>query len=77
MATFKIALRQLRKRYVGKQLSLAASLGCTESAVSFWEHGRRLPLRQVQARIIDCLRAAGAKPGEIEELQNAYDDGRG
>jgi transcriptional regulator with XRE-family HTH domain len=74
IVAFDMLLRRLRKTYVGKQLSLAASLGCTESAISFWEHGHRLPWRRAIPRIIACLREAGASKGEILELQGAYDE---
>ncbi len=73
MTTFHIVLHRLRRRYVGKQIALATSLGCTEAAISFWEHGRRLPLQTLLPRIVECFRASGAPAIEIEELQQAYD----
>jgi DNA-binding transcriptional regulator YiaG len=72
MGTFDIVLHRLRKRYFGKQFSFATNVGCTESAVSFWERGRRLPWRRVMRRIVDCLRTAGAQSDEIDELESAY-----
>jgi transcriptional regulator with XRE-family HTH domain len=72
MTTFQVVLCRLRKRYIGKQLALAASIGCTEAAISFWEHGRRLPLRTLLPRIVECLHAGGAGVMEIEELQQEY-----
>jgi DNA-binding XRE family transcriptional regulator len=76
MTTFHIVLHRLRKRYIGKQLTLATSLGCTEAAISFWEHGRRLPLRTLLPRIVECFRGNGALATELEELQQAYDHRR-
>ena len=73
MHTFNTVLYRLRKRYIGKQLALATSVGCTEAAISFWEHGRRLPLRTLLPRIVECFRAGGAPVNELEELQCAYD----
>lgn len=73
MTTFRIVLHRLRKRYIGKQLALATSLGCTEAAISLWEHGRRLPSRSLLPRIVECFRASGARTSEIEELQGAYE----
>jgi len=73
MITFNIVLHRLRKRYIGKQLTLATNLGCTEAAISFWERGRRLPLRTLLPRIVECFRACGARANEIEELQSAYE----
>jgi transcriptional regulator with XRE-family HTH domain len=76
MSTFHIVLLRLRKRYIGKQLALATSLGCTEAAISFWEHGRRLPLEALVPRIVECFRGNGAHAAELEELQQAYDHRR-
>src|SRR5690349_3512111 len=75
MLNFHTILHRLRKRYIGKQLALAASLGYTEAAVSFWESGRRLPLRAVLPRILECFRTGGASESEIGTLQRAYDGG--
>ena len=73
MSHFNLVLRRLRKTYVGKQLSLAASLGYTEAAISLWENGERLPLRRTQAKIVECLRNAKAQSVELRALQDAYD----
>jgi transcriptional regulator with XRE-family HTH domain len=73
MPTFKTVLYRLRKRYIGKQIALAGSLGCTEAAISFWENGRRLPLRAALPRILECFRIEGASVTELETLQRAYD----
>ena len=77
MLDFHKVLRQLRKRYIGKQLGLAASLGCTEAAISFWERGRRLPLRPALPAMLECFRIGGASPNEVEALQRAYDRRKG
>jgi hypothetical protein len=76
MTAFRDILFRLRKTYVGKQYALAASLGCTEAAVSFWEHGRRLPNRMLLPRIVVCLRENGAEADEIAELELAYEGHR-
>jgi DNA-binding XRE family transcriptional regulator len=73
MTTFKDVLQRMRKQYIGKQFTLAVSLGCTEAAISFWEHGRRLPQRTLLTRIVTCFRASGARPDEVAELQQAYE----
>src|ERR1039457_5702790 len=73
MLNFNAILHRLRKRYIGKQLPLAPSLGCTEAAISFWERGRRLPLSAVLPRILECFRTCGASESEIETLQRDYD----
>lgn len=72
MAEFKEVLHRLRKRYLGKQFTLAAALGCTEASVSYWEHGRRLPQRDLLPRLIECFRNNGAQEAEVSELQEAY-----
>lgn len=77
MLDFHKLLRRLRKRYIGKQLGLAASLGCTEAAISFWESGRRLPLRPALPAMLECFRIGGASPSEVETLQRAYDSRKG
>jgi len=73
MTTFKDVLQRLRKQYIGKQFTLASNLGCTEAAISFWEHGRRLPQRTLLTRIVKCFRASGAGADEVVELQQAYE----
>ncbi len=73
MLNFHEVLRRLRKRYIGKQIGLAASLGCTEAAISLWESGRRLPLRPAVPAMLECFRMGGASLNEIETLQRAYD----
>jgi transcriptional regulator with XRE-family HTH domain len=72
MTHFHTILHRLRKRYVGKQLTLAGSIGCTEAAVSYWERGRRRPLEAILTRITECFRAGGARQDEIDKLQRAY-----
>lgn len=73
MAAFKDVLHRLRKQYLGKQFTLAATLGCTEAAVSYWEHGRRRPQRELLSRLLECFRASGAQEPEVMELHDAYD----
>src|SRR5713226_3892622 len=73
MTKFKDVLHRLRKQYMGKQFTLAASLGCTEAAISFWENGRRMPHRTLLPHIAECFRASGAPVNEITELQQAYE----
>ena len=73
MAAFKDVLHRLRKQYLGKQFTLAATLGCTEAAVSYWEHGRRRPHRKLMPSLLACFRASGAQEPEIMELHDSYD----
>jgi transcriptional regulator with XRE-family HTH domain len=75
MAAFKDVLHRLRKQYLGKQFTLAATLGCTEAAVSYWEHGRRRPQQELLPRLLECFRASGAQEPEVTELHEAYDGG--
>jgi len=75
MHAFKDVLHRLRKQYLGKQFTLAATVGCTEAAVSYWEHGRRRPQRELLPRILECFRASGAREPEVMELREAYDAG--
>ena len=42
-AGFADVLRALRRWHFGKQLALAAAVGCTEAAISYWENDKRAP----------------------------------
>lgn len=75
MAAFKDVLHRLRKQYLGKQFTLAATLGCTEAAVSYWEHGRRRPQPELLPQLLECFRESGAQEPEVMELYEAYDGG--
>ena len=54
------SVRDLRQRFVGKQLCLSHAVGCTVAAVSFWESGKRLPQRSTLSRILHALAHEGA-----------------
>lgn len=73
MAAFKDVLYRLRKQYFGKQFTLAATLGRTEAAVSYWEHGRRRPQPELVPRLLECFRVRGAQELEVTELHESYD----
>jgi transcriptional regulator with XRE-family HTH domain len=73
MSAYPVLLRRLRKRYIGKQISLATSLHCSEAAVSHWERGKRLPIMTAHARILQDLQNAGAELAELRELRTAYE----
>lgn len=72
MGTFGTVVRSLRVRLLGKQLTLAMAIGCTEAAVSFWETGTRVPSARLLASLVTCLERAGASNAEIRELVTAY-----
>jgi DNA-binding transcriptional regulator YiaG len=72
MDSFGTVLQRLRVAYFAKQQCLAAGVGCTEAAVSFWESNRRLPSSQLLVQLITRIKEAGASPKEISELATAY-----
>lgn len=72
MTSFGSVLHGLRVCYFGKQRCLAADVGCTEAAISFWESGRRLPSSHLLGLLVKRVRKAGATPVEVEELVTAY-----
>jgi DNA-binding XRE family transcriptional regulator len=69
-------LKELRKRFGGKQWWLAQAIGCTEAAVSLWENGKRTPQEQTLARIVHALTEAGASPGEAARLCDSWREAR-
>ena len=72
MSSFGNVLREFRIRLMGKQLTLAVSVGCTEAAISFWESDRRLPSPRLLALLVKRLTEAGASPDEVRELVTVY-----
>ena len=72
MITFADVFRAMRIRLFGKQLGIAARLGCTDAAISYWESGSRLPSPRLIGKLVECLSQAGARPEEISELLIAY-----
>lgn len=72
MDSFASVLRELRIRLMGKQLTLAANVGCTEAAISFWESGRRLPSPRLLGLLVKRLAEAGALPEEVRQLVTVY-----
>jgi DNA-binding XRE family transcriptional regulator len=69
---FAAVLRKLRRRHVGKQLTLSSSLACTEAAVSQWETGRRLPSYRTLMRIASLFAIAGAPGVDVAALTSAW-----
>src|SRR5882724_8398645 len=69
---FACLLKDLRRRVVGKQLALSSAVGCTEAAVSFWESGKRLPIRAMFTRILVALATGGASRAELEGLRECW-----
>jgi predicted transcriptional regulator len=65
-------LRDLRKRFGGKQWWLAHAIGCTEAAVSLWENGKRTPHVRTLGRIANALAEAGAPPGDVARLCESW-----
>lgn len=65
-------LREIRRRWVGKQLVLAVSVGCTEAAVCFWEGSRRLPTMETFKRLEHFLTRTGVPPGVLSQLKAAH-----
>jgi hypothetical protein len=70
--SFGHQLREIRRRWVGKQLVLALSVGCTEAAVCFWEQNRRLPMSETLQRLEQFLTKTGVPVGELSTLKAAY-----
>lgn len=66
-------LRELRTHLVGKQATLAEALGVTESAISRWESGKRLPGRVQFPRLFGVLAAAGASALDLESLERTWE----
>jgi len=69
---FADRLRDLRQRFVGKQLGLSYAVGCTIAAVSFWESGKRLPQRSTLSRILNALAREGASNDELTHLRASW-----
>lgn len=70
--SFGHQLREIRRRWIGKQLVLALSVGCTEAAVCFWEQNRRLPTSETLQRLEQFLTGAGVPAGELSTLKAAH-----
>jgi transcriptional regulator with XRE-family HTH domain len=62
-------LRRLRVQLLGKQTLLSEKTGCSETAISYWETGRRLPRRAQLIRILTALANGGATSLELHNLQ--------
>jgi DNA-binding transcriptional regulator YiaG len=71
-AAFSHRIKELRRRFGGKQWWLAYAAGCTDAAVSFWESGKRIPSAAMMSRIADALMRAGAPAGELALLQRSW-----
>jgi len=68
-AGFADVLRALRRWHFGKQLALAAAVGCTEAAISYWENGKRAPDPRKFPTITVALSQAGASPAALDRLR--------
>src|SRR4051794_29051647 len=69
---FTSCFRELRIRLGGKQAWLAASVGCSEAAVSLWETGRRVPDTDTFFRISVVFAEAGASTHELLILRRHW-----
>jgi DNA-binding transcriptional regulator YiaG len=69
---FAVQIKDLRRRFGGKQWWLAYVAGCSDAAVSFWESGKRIPAPTTLFRIVDALQQAGASPTEVASLQQSW-----
>jgi transcriptional regulator with XRE-family HTH domain len=69
---FAKILKKIRGLLSLKQLSLSSALGCTSSAVSFWENGRRLPDEVTLRRISGVLSNLGAAERDLLEMRQAW-----
>jgi DNA-binding transcriptional regulator YiaG len=70
--SFAKSLKELRRKLVGKQTTLSTGIGCTVVAVSYWETGRRLPSRDMIARLITMFRESGATRSELRRLMRTW-----
>jgi DNA-binding XRE family transcriptional regulator len=76
-APFSQCIKDLRRRFGGKQLWLACLAGCTDAAVSFWETGKRVPNWDTFSKILVALAGAGVPPCEIETLRRSWIEAKG
>lgn len=65
-------IKDLRKRFGGKQWWLAHAIGCTVAAVSLWETGKRTPQASTMARIVHALSQAGVAPSDVARLCKSW-----
>jgi transcriptional regulator with XRE-family HTH domain len=65
-------IRDLRKRFGGKQWWLAHAIGCTVAAVSLWESGKRTPQADTLVRIVHALMEAGASSTDVDRLCKSW-----
>jgi transcriptional regulator with XRE-family HTH domain len=63
----------MRRRLLGKQITLAWAAGCTDAAVSQWEHGKRAPNGEKLERIAIALGEAGASTDDLDDLREAWE----
>lgn len=75
-AGFAAVLRTLRRWHFGKQLALAAAVGCTEAAISYWENGKRAPDARKFPTIAGALSQAGASPAALDRLRTEWERAR-
>ncbi len=76
-APFSQCIKDLRRRFGGKQLWLACLAGCTDAAVSFWETGKRVPNWDTFSKILVALVDVGVPPSEIETLRRSWTEAKG
>jgi DNA-binding transcriptional regulator YiaG len=72
LAVFSRSFRALRTKIFVKQAALSSAVRCTEAAISYWESGRRLPLRPSFVRIVEALGEYGATVSELDALEGAW-----
>jgi len=70
--SFADHLRAVRRQLAGKQITLSTAIGCTDSAVSLWESGARLPTPRSFRRILTAVTRGGASPADILALRSAW-----
>jgi DNA-binding transcriptional regulator YiaG len=71
-SAFSRQIRDLRRRFGGKQWWLAHVAGCSDAAVSFWESGKRVPGARTFSRIVEALEREGAETLELASLRQNW-----
>jgi len=72
--SFAENLRAVRRQLAGKQIALSKAIGCTDSAVSLWESGARLPTPRSLSRILAAIAEGGASTADILALRASWRD---
>jgi DNA-binding transcriptional regulator YiaG len=67
-------LKALRRQLACKQIALSQAIGCTDSAISLWESGARLPTPRSLSRILAAIAEGGASTADVLTLRGFWRD---